>query len=458
MSRSTGPGHANLVRDRGVMDLNGSTPRHGRQNSGIRSRYRTHDLDLSHLWPEPWAGEAFAQQAHVEAQMNVAYQTQTRIPDEQRHAAASAIDDLLASVRVAVTREEIGRRQSVGADHDAGVGKDGGVAGKKLTNEDGRQAPRLRKTRRLADRWRGTSVEWAYSHLHAAKTVLVDLLPVEEVDALIPSAIARIATCLDANDVRRLNLDQLQDESSEARRRAGLKHALEIGYDASDQLHARARGFRNMLFVAAGVISALMLIIVALVAFVPWAMPLCFEPTVPSAAATRSESGTESIRKVCPSGEDTKEDGTETLHDPTASDVIIVAVLGVLGGALAGAFAIRKVSGTSTPYDVPLALAVLKLPIGSLTAVTGILLLGGGFVPGFSELDSQRQILAYALLFGYAQQLGTQFIDKRAETILHSIPAKDAASKQPTQPSPSVSQSYRPGSRSGDRPRRRPLL
>lgn len=140
--------------------------------------------------------------------------------------------------------------------------------------------------------------------------------------------------------------------------------------------------------------------------------------------------------------------------------MIIVAVLGLLGGALAGTFAIRKVRGTSTSYDIPLALAVLKLPTGSLTAVTGILLLGGGFVPGFSELDSQRQILAYALLFGYAQQLGTQFIDKRAETILHSIPAKDTASKQPTQPSPAAIQSVSnvKSSSSGTRPRRRPLL
>jgi hypothetical protein len=418
---------------------NGSTPGQGLDSSPIPWRHHRR-LERSQLWPEPWAGEAYAQQAHVEARMKIAYQTPIQIPDnhtqtqtadQQRQAAASAIDNLLGSVRDAVTREETPRRWW-SVKNGAGV--------------------KLRKRRRRADIRRGTSVEWAYSHLHAAKTVLVDLLPVEEVDALLPSAMARVATCLDANDIRRLNLDQLQNEKSEARRRAGLKHALEIGYDASDQLHTRARGFRNMLYVAAAVISVLMIIIVATVAFFPWAMPLCFEPTVPSAAATRNESGTESdtksIRQVCPSGEDAKENGTAKLHEPSAGDVIIVAALGLLGGALAGAFAIRKVSGTSTPYDVPLALAVLKLPIGALTAVTGILLLGGGFVPGFSELDSQRQILAYALLFGYAQQLGTQFIDKRAETILQSIPAKDETSKRPTQRSQSVRQSNSNESRS----------
>lgn len=49
-----------------------------------------------------------------------------------------------------------------------------------------------------------------------------------------------------------------------------------------------------------------------------------------------------------------------------------------------------------------------KVPAGALTAVAGILLLGGEFVPGLSELDSQRQILAYALVLGYAQQPATR--------------------------------------------------
>jgi hypothetical protein len=451
------PGPTNPVGGSDVAG-NGSTPGQGPDGPAIP--WRPHKpLKRPDLWPEPWAGEAYAQQAHVEARMRVAYQTQTQIADnhnetqisdQQRQAVASAIDSLLGSVREAVKREEIPRRHwSVKSNQGAGVGEDGSADSNK-SNKNGRQSPRLRKRRRRADRRQGTSVEWAYSHLHAAKTVLVDLLSIEEVDTLIPSATARIATCLDANDIRRLNLDHLHNESSEARRRAGLKHALEIGYDASDQLHTRARGFRNMLYTAAAVISILMLLIMLAVAFFPWALPLCFEPTVPAPAATRSESGTDpyAFRQVCPSGQDKKENGMNKLHEPSAGDVIIVAGLGLLGGALAGAFALRKVSGTSTPYDIPLALAVLKLPIGALTAVTGILLLGGGFVPGFSELDSQRQILAYALLFGYAQQLATQFIDKHAKTILQSIPAKDETSKRPTQPSQNVRQSSSNESRS----------
>ena len=102
----------------------------------------------------------------------------------------------------------------------------------------------------------------------------------------------------------------------------------------------------------------------------------------------------------------------------------IVAGLGLLGGGLASAVSVRKVVRSAAPYDVPLALALLKVPTGALTAVAGILLLGGGFVPGFSELDTQRQILAYALIFGYAQQLATRYLDNRATALLAEVPSK----------------------------------
>jgi hypothetical protein len=174
-------------------------------------------------------------------------------------------------------------------------------------------------------------------------------------------------------------------------------------------------------------------------------MPLCFTPSATAAAAAAAATGataggaaaggqSEGSTTFCPSGD---------RQAPSSGDVVIVSGLGLLGGSLAAAFAIRKVRGSATPYDVPIALAVLKVPSGALTAVVGILLLGGGFVPGFSELDSQRQILAYALLFGYAQQLGTRFIDDRAKAIVNSLPSKDPEAKQP-QPAPGTTTSRPP--------------
>jgi hypothetical protein len=64
---------------------------------------------------------------------------------------------------------------------------------------------------------------------------------------------------------------------------------------------------------------------------------------------------------------------------------------------------------------------VLKLPTGALTAVLGLLLMRGGFIPGLSALDSSAQIIAWAIVFGYAQQLLTRFVDQQANTVLENV-------------------------------------
>jgi hypothetical protein len=115
--------------------------------------------------------------------------------------------------------------------------------------------------------------------------------------------------------------------------------------------------------------------------------------------------------------------------------------MGLLGGALSATFTIQKLRGTSTPYGVPVALAILKLPAGALTAITGLVLLYGKFIPGLSELDSQGQILAYAVVLGIAQHLVTRFVDQKAEAVLRSVPSKERSptkaqpAAEPTQPS-----------------------
>ena len=91
-----------------------------------------------------------------------------------------------------------------------------------------------------------------------------------------------------------------------------------------------------------------------------------------------------------------------------------------------------KLHGTSTPYSLPVALAVLKLPTGALTAVLGLLLMRGGFVPGLSALDNPAQIIAWAILFGYAQQLFTRLVDDRAHNVLNQVGGQE----QPRDPRP----------------------
>ena len=99
--------------------------------------------------------------------------------------------------------------------------------------------------------------------------------------------------------------------------------------------------------------------------------------------------------------------------------------MGLVAAALAGAFSLHQIKGTSTPFSVPLALGLLKLPCGALTALLGILLMRGEFVPGLSALDSSGQIIAWAIVFGYAQQVFTHLVDRQAQTVLNAVGTPD---------------------------------
>jgi len=72
--------------------------------------------------------------------------------------------------------------------------------------------------------------------------------------------------------------------------------------------------------------------------------------------------------------------------------------------------------------------STLKLPLGSLTGLFGILLVNAGFIPGLSDLDSPAQILAWAVIFGYGQELFTRLVDQRGQTVLDQVPIAEASS------------------------------
>jgi hypothetical protein len=105
-------------------------------------------------------------------------------------------------------------------------------------------------------------------------------------------------------------------------------------------------------------------------------------------------------------------------------DIVTVSLLGLLGGALSAAVFIRGLYENTTPYNVAVPLAILKIPAGAMIAIIGILLLAGDFVPGFTAVDSHGQVLAYAILFGFSQQLFTKMLDNRAQRLLADVPSK----------------------------------
>jgi hypothetical protein len=184
----------------------------------------------------------------------------------------------------------------------------------------------------------------------------------------------------------------------------------------------RVRSFRTVLVVTAGALT-LLAIALAVVGFVsPTAIPLCFEPeragqtvvVCPTAQSTLLQTSGE----AGPASPDVDDAVQITARGP---DLLLVELIGLGAAAVAAAAGIRNIRGSSEPHGLPVALAILKLPTGALTALLGLLLMRGQFIPGLTALDSSAQILAWALVFGYAQQLFTRLVDQQAHTVLASV-------------------------------------
>jgi len=182
----------------------------------------------------------------------------------------------------------------------------------------------------------------------------------------------------------------------------------------------RVRSFRNVLVVCSIALTVAAAGLVLLAVLSPATVPMCFHPegTVVCPTHTVAVPGSASSPE---SGQEQQEVDRVTRATADRWDVPLVALLGLIAAALAAATALRRIHGTSTPYSLPVAVALLKLPSGALTAILGLLLMRGEFVPGLSALDSSAQIIAWAVIFGYSQQIFTRYVDDRAKTVLDGV-------------------------------------
>ena len=208
----------------------------------------------------------------------------------------------------------------------------------------------------------------------------------------------------------------------------------------------RLRNFRNIVAITAA-FMALLAVGVALTGFIsPTLVPLCFTreethqsvvvcPTDQSPSFIPQQAGDPPLEGI--RGNVLNRQGTD-IDDVVAKtakrwDLLVVELVGLTAAAIAAAAAIKNIRGSSDRYSLPVALALLKLPTGAITAFLGLLLMRGQFVPGLSALDTSAQILAWALIFGYAQQLFTRLVDQQGQTVLNSVPTANSpqASRSP---------------------------
>ncbi|GGX76542.1 hypothetical protein [Streptomyces fructofermentans] len=271
----------------------------------------------------------------------------------------------------------------------------------------------------------------AQSHVDAALNLMVWMASRDDVKALLPQMLALIEEHFDPGDPRRVRATEL------ARR---LEHDEEVDHDGAGTsaavltlservflaetvslarrlLRKETLRVRSFVWIVASVTVGLTVAAVGVaVMSCIWetAIPLCFTPEANG-----------KYKVVCPSSFSVAYDRPPTAKQiertTRAQDYLIVEIVGLLSASIAAAATLKRIRGTALPYNVPVVLTLLKLPMGALTAGLGLLLMRGGFVPGLSALDSTAQIIGWAIIFGYSQQLFTKFVDSQGQAVLDSV-------------------------------------
>lgn len=278
----------------------------------------------------------------------------------------------------------------------------------------------------------GSLYEKAASNTDAAESNLLQIAPSWYVRGQMPSLLRHVERHLPASDRRlkqlhRIALSGRDGDDLTPVERGQLVAAYRAASSEETREHARVRSFRNVLAVTSLVLIALA-ISLAVAGFVsPKSIPLCFQPESEGRIVVVCPTEqSEYTLEAAPAAGLSSPDVDDILRDTaSAADIFTVEAIGLLAAAVSAAAGLRNIRGTSTPFSLPVALAILKLPTGALTAFLGILLMRGGFVPGLSALDSSAQILAWAIVFGYAQQLFTRFVDRQANSVLDAVGAAD---------------------------------
>jgi hypothetical protein len=233
---------------------------------------------------------------------------------------------------------------------------------------------------------------------------------------VLPSADARALAIQDRlSDTAWKDAHDGCDARLDRRLRREYVAALTWVHDACDKNFTRVRSFRNIVLATTAGLFAVAIGLGVVGALNARSLPLCFDASTRTIEDVRGQaSPTNDI--VCPTG---------AQSGPTGGDVPLVLVVGLAAGAFAAALAVRGMR--VDVLRLPVAIALLKLPAGALTALFGTLMLRGAFIPGLSALDTQGQIIAYSIVFGYAQQIFTRLVDTQAQTVLNSSPGSDPA-------------------------------
>jgi hypothetical protein len=259
----------------------------------------------------------------------------------------------------------------------------------------------------LVSWWTGDAIANAWEAVHEAEVGLIRLERAKAVKANLPWLISWLQSAMEKCKRRDSYVEALeaQEKKGVDIDRTLIEQAYRDVIVANSDRYANLRVFRNNLIMVTGILFTLI-------------CGLAFWHVLNAGVMTLCSSENEHGLVHCLDG--TKSHGW---------DVALVALIGAIGGMLAIAFGLSNTEALPSRYDPRTWQALLKPVAGAATALAGVLLLQSNLLVGPAGTRSESLLLAYALLFGFSQQLFTQFIDKRAGSLIEAgeEKPKDAA-------------------------------
>jgi hypothetical protein len=264
-------------------------------------------------------------------------------------------------------------------------------------------APSTGRGERLTLWLSGARIERAWAAVRRAEGTLLLILPepmvrsrIREIEALVEAQFAS------RDSQRKESLDELKNVRDSRELTMLMRETLRA-IRAQAQFHAdlrmqEVRRFRNLLLASATALMLLLLTLAIVHALNPHFVSVCASSSVPP------------VKDLCPDG---------TVHS-RRTDLFQVEFVGAIAGLLAALVALARSSHTPSPYSIPSAQVMFKAAAGAATALVGVLLLQGGALVGLSKQPGSS-VLAYAALFGFAQQILTRLVDEKAGAL---APAK----------------------------------
>lgn len=242
--------------------------------------------------------------------------------------------------------------------------------------------------------WTGQTITAAWESVHRAEAELVEIGSDADALASLPQLRAWMRQVLTDRDELAF-YEKVFDEGVKERRvdRTVLRQAYQDTIGANIDWHASMRTFRNVLFGVAATLAVVLLGLATWHAVDANVVSLC---------------RTVGTRTIC-FGEGSR---------PTGRALFEVLLVGAVGGLLSSAFLLGKIDKAPSRYNLQIPQIVLKAVAGSATALVGVILLQSQVLIAPAGDSSTAVMLAYAAVFGFSQQLLTQFVDRRGADLI----------------------------------------